>query len=154
MQAPGTHTLTSWFKKNFQKLEISVRVLYLIVLAEMVRFLFLHGPGKKRVCSHSFIYLFNEHFLWNARPVFAKIFYWGQYTIQRWLLFTTFFSLYYRCLSPGITWLFGLPCWGLESAAFTYEKAWKWVCESIFIYKRGEQSSFRMNKINWYQFGE
>lgn len=52
-----------------------MRVLYLIVLAEMVRFLFLHSPGKKRVCSHSFIYLFNEHFLWNARPVFAKIFY-------------------------------------------------------------------------------
>lgn len=49
MQAPGTHTLTSKFKKNFQKLEISVLVLYFIVLAEMVRFLFLHGPGKKRV---------------------------------------------------------------------------------------------------------
>lgn len=62
MQAPGTHTLTSKFKKNFQKLEISVLVLYFIVLAEMVRFLFLHGPGKKSVCSHSFIYLFNEHF--------------------------------------------------------------------------------------------
>lgn len=83
-------------------------VLYLIVLAEMVRFLFLHGPGKKRVCSHPFIYLFNEHFYGMLDLFLPK--YSTEDNIQRWLLFTTFFSLYYRCLSPGITQLFGLPC--------------------------------------------
>lgn len=30
--------------------------------------------GEKRVCSHSFIYLFSERLL-NVRPVFAKISY-------------------------------------------------------------------------------
>lgn len=51
-------------------------------------------------------------------------------------LFTSSFSLYYRCLSLGKTWLFGLPCCGLESSTVTYQKVWKWVYGSIFIYKR------------------
>lgn len=79
IQVPRTNALTWEFKKNFQKLEISVLVLYLIVFAEMVRlhfFMFLMHPkgcpGKKRACSHSFIYLLNEYLL-NVRPVFAKI---------------------------------------------------------------------------------
>lgn len=87
-----------------------MRVLYLIVLAEMVRFLFLHGPGKKRVCSHSFIYLFNEH-LYGMLDLFLP-----KYSIEDNIQYNggfyspLFFSLYYRCLSPGITRLFGLPC--------------------------------------------
>lgn len=62
IQDPRTNALISEFKKNFQKLEISVLAAYLIIFAEIFRFHFFtflrqpnDCPGKKRVGSHSFI---------------------------------------------------------------------------------------------------
>lgn len=84
-------------------------VLYLIIFAENFRFHFFmflmqpeDGPGKKRVCRHSFNYFLNEHLL-KVRLFFGQNSLRGQYIIQQWLLFTIPFSLYYRRLSLGIT---------------------------------------------------
>lgn len=60
-------------KRISKKLEISVLILYLIILAEFFLIQFFHCPGEKKG-SVVIIYLFNEHLL-NVRPVFAKISY-------------------------------------------------------------------------------